>query len=210
MTATWDVTLWLNDVETFDYGDHGNARLPWQYRGNQPRLQALLLSFMDRLQSLEDVSIDVLAGRWPLTAVGDQLDTVGAIVGQARGEMVDAQYRLFIAAKILVNQSTGCTADIGEILAVMGYPDIDMLEYAGELLVSVAGSDYGEIIGPFVSDAGPGGIMFRWVHSDEADADTFQLSATLGADDTDTDSGFGALTEATQTTGGSFSGGLTP
>lgn len=210
MVATWDITLWLDDVETFDYGDHGLARLLWQYRGSQPRMQAFLDALLDSFQSLENVAFEVLANRWPLTAEGDQLDVVGKIVGQARGERTDDQYRLYIIAKILINKSKGRLANITEILDLMGYPTIEVIEhYPAELLVSVAGADYGEDIGPFVKLASPAGVAFRWTFSDEDAGDTFQFANTLGADDTDSSSGFGDLGEATQTTGGYFGGGMT-
>ena len=207
--ASWDITLWLDDIDTIDYDDVGVPRLVWQYSGDQPRMQAFLTAFLERIQSLEDVAVEVLVGRWPLTAIGDQLDTVGTIVGQERGERTDDQYRVYIVAKILVNKSKGRVSDIGQILTTMGVPTITIMEhYPAELLIFVAGIDDLENIGPFVAQAKPGGVAFHWVFSPEDAGDVFAMASTLGADEVDTDAGFGDLTGATQTTGGYFAGGI--
>lgn len=207
--ASWDLTLWLDDITPIDYDEVGVPRLLWQYRGDQPRLQALLTSFLERIQSLEDVALEVLANRWPLTAIGDQLDTVGKIVGQDRGERTDTQYRVYILAKILVNKSKGRISDIGTILDTMGVPTIDFQEsYPAELLVFASGMDDLENVGPFVAQAKPGGVAFHWVFSSEDEGDVFAVASTLGADEVDADAGFGDLAGATQTTGGYFPGGI--
>lgn len=207
MAATWDITLWLDDIETFDYAEYGYPRLPWQYRGEQPRLQAIQESLLDRLQSLEDVAINVMANRWPLTAIGVQLDTCGKIVGQARGEMTDDEYRVFIIAKILVNKSKGRASEIGEILDLMGFTSIDMRGARGELIVAASG-DYGEIVGPFVAQALPAGVRFAWVFTDEDYDDTFRFSDTLSTREVDADSGFGPISTAAQTSGGFWARGM--
>jgi len=50
------------------------------------------------------------------TAVGEQLDLLGSLVGQAREGMDDATYRLWIAARVLLNRSSGTGP---QILAIM-------------------------------------------------------------------------------------------
>jgi len=209
MPLTWDFTLWLDDVQTVDHTELGVNRLIWQYRGSQPRMQAWLSTYLDSYQTLEDTAIQVLANRWPLTAVGVQLDTLGEIVGQARGTLTDDQYRLFILARILVNKSIGRVADLGTIATVLGFDPIDIWEHSpGEVHVSVAGADFGELVIELLADAKAGGVMLRFTFSDEDEGDVFQMSNTLGADDTSITSGFGDLGETTQNTGGYFSGGF--
>jgi len=210
MTATWTMTMWLD--EDLDRAEHeltGRARLIWEYRG-KPRMESWLSAMLDPIESLEQVTLEVLVGRWPLTAEGVQLDTVGAIVGQERGEFLDGLYRIFIAARILVNRALGQSPEMGYILEVIGYPTIDCHEhYPAEIRFSVAGFQYGEYVGPLLRDACPGGVLLRWVWSDEDEGDVFQMADELGKDDTDADSGFGDLGEITQTTGGYWSGGMT-
>jgi hypothetical protein len=208
MPATWTATLWEDDVTLFEHGLMAFARLVWQYRGNQPRLQNWLASFMTQMDSIEGVSMDVLVGRWPLTAIGAQLDTLGDIVGQERGGMTDAQYRLFILARILVNRGNGRIEEINDILAILGAPTINSVEFfPAELRFSIAGIDDGDLIGDLIGEAKGGGVTLRWVWSEYLETATFQFADVLGADDTDATTGFGDLTEATQTTGGYLSGG---
>lgn len=209
MTTTWSTTLWLDDVDEIPVKEIGLAEMLPQYRGDQPRLQGALEALLDQIEGAQTVTLQVLANRWPLTAVGDQLDTIGRIVMQPRGELTDDQYRLFILARILVNRASGTIEELIEILERVGVSDMKISEfYPAELRISIADFDYGELIGELISEAKGGGIIFRWVWNEEEDDDVFQFAATLGADDADTDSGFGDLTEATQTTGGYWSGGL--
>lgn len=208
MVATWDITLWLDDIQTVDHEELGLARLIWQYRGSQPRLQAWLAAYLEQIQSLEDVAIQVMTDRWPLTAIGVQLDTLGKIVGQSRGTLTDDQYRLFILARILVNKSKGRAAELGDILTILGFPTIDIWEhYPGEIHVSVAGADFGELVVELLADAKAGGVLLRFTFSDEDEDDVFQMADVLGVGDIDADSGFGDLGGVAHTVGGHLSGG---
>jgi hypothetical protein len=208
MAFTWDFTLWLDDVQTTDHSEIGQARLIWQYRGDKPRMQAWLAAYLESLQTLEDTAIQVMANRWPLTAEGEQLDILGKIVGQERGALTDDQYRLFILARILANRSKGRASDLGEILEVLGFPTIDIWEhYPAEIHVSVAGADYGELVVEILDDAKAGGVMLRFTFSDEDEDDVFQMAATADYADIDVNSGFGDPDPAIQTAGGYLSGG---
>jgi len=208
MTTSWSMTLWTDDLTVFDHAGMGFARLLWQYRGDQPRVQAWLQAFTEQLQSIEDVAFEVLVGRWPLTAVGDQLDVLGRIVGQTRRGMLDAQYRLYVLARILLNRSNGRLEELYDILEVLGVTEVHAVEYyPGELTLWISGEEYGDLIGEIIGSAKPGGVTLHWIWSETPSANTFKFSSTLGADSVDADAGFGDLTEATQTTGGSWAGG---
>ena len=208
MTATWSTTLWLEDISQYDVSELRLARLIWQYRDDQPRLQAWLEAILDEVANLERVGFQILTETWPLTAIGEQLDTIGAIIGEPRGEKSDDLYRLFVLARILVNRSSGTFPEIIDILEIIGYPTIDVAEFwPCEIRVSVAGQLYGDEVADLIADTKAGGVTLRWVWSDVPAADTFQFANVLGDDDTDADSGFGDLGEVTQTTGGQFAGG---
>lgn len=208
MTATWSTTLWLNDVDQVDVVALGLARMIWQFRGDQPRLQGALEALLDEVQNLEDVSFEVLTERWPLTAIGTQLDTIGKIVGQERGELSDDQYRLFILARILVNRSNGRIEELIDILEIVGVTDMKISEFwPAEMRISIADYPYGDLLGGLLAEAKAGGVTFRWVWSEETRANTFAFGSSLGSDTVDANKGFGDLTEATQTTGGQWSGG---
>lgn len=206
MAFSWSFTLWLDDIPKVDHSELGLARLIWQYRGSKPRMQAWLEAYLDTYQDLEDVAIQVMANRWPLTAVGVQLDVLGKIVGQERGELTDDQYRLFILARILANKTKGRAANLEEILEILGFPTIDIWEhYPAEIHVSVAGADFGELIVELLADAKAGGVMLRFTFSDEDEGVVFQIASTSDYDDTDASSGFSD--DATLTAGGAISGG---
>lgn len=207
MVAVWDSILWLDDVEPVEHQELGAARHTLQYRRDtQPRLQGELDAFLYGLQSVENVSMDVLTGRWPLTAIGVQLDTLGKIVGQERGEMSDAQYRLWILVRILVNRGNGRTEELIHILDTLGAETIVVDEGTSEIRISVSGLADGDLVGSIIHDAKAGGVRLQWVWSEDTDDYSFQTAHTLGADDTNNASGFGDLAGATQTSGGAFSG----
>ena len=210
MPATWTAVLWLDDIATVDHSALGAARLLWQYRGSQPRLQGALDAWLTDIQSIEDVSIQVLTEVWPLTAVGVQLDNIGKIVQQERGELSDAAYRIMILGRILVNLSNGKVEELIEILDTVGIDisnDIFLDEFwPAEFRVDVVAATYGLVIGDLVIDWHPGGVSTMYVWNDQAEEDCFAMGDTLGADEVNVTGGFGDLGGVTQTTGGQFSG----
>lgn len=209
MPHSWTATLWTDDIAEVDHAPLGLARLIWQYRGDQPRLQKILEAYLIDSQSIEDVTVEVLVGRWPLTAIGDQLDTLGAIVQQGRRGLADDPYRLFILGRIFVNLSDGKVDELYTLLDTLGAIDGVLVDeyYPASIRIDVIGATYGEIIGELVHDWAGGGVRTLWVWNAEADADDcFAMGDTLGTDEINTTGGFGDLTGATQTTGGYFSG----
>jgi hypothetical protein len=209
MVATWSATLWYDDIEPVTHATLGLARMLWQYRSEQPRLQGFLEAFLNDCQSIEDVTLQVLTGRWPLTAIGVQLDTLGKIVGQERGTLTDDQYRLYILARIMVNKGNGRVEELIDICEILGCETIYVDEGTAEIRIDVSGVTDGNLIGDLISDAKAGGVRLTWIWNAQDDTDCFQMASTLGADDTDATTGFGDLTGATQTTGGYFSGTTT-
>ncbi len=206
MSYEWTATLWYDDIEPQDHVTTGDSQLLWQY-SDKPRLRALLSASLSQSQSLEDLAFAVLVGRSVYTAVGVQLDVLGKIVGQDRGEMGDDPYRLFVVARILVNRSNARIPELVDLLELLDVPTIKIMEYyPGELHISVAGTEYGELIGELISQASTGGMALRWTWSNEDADNTFTLSNTLGVDETDPNRGLGDLGGAS-TTGGRLSGG---
>jgi hypothetical protein len=171
-------------------------------------MQALLDAWMQQADSIENAALEVYVGRWPLTAIGEQLDVLGRIVGQPRGGRTDAVYRLWILARILVNRSNGKQEELFDILEVLGVTT-DILYgdyYPAEVYVSIVDEDNGDDIGQLLQEYKPAGVTLMVVWSSETEANTFAIGDTLGADEVNATGGFGDLTGATQTTGGYFSG----
>jgi hypothetical protein len=191
MAYTWSATLWYEDVALATHTPLGLARMLWQYRGQQPRIQAFLETYLDELQSAEDVTYDVLVGMWPLTAIGVQLDNLGDIVGQDRGGLVDEEYRLFILGRIFVNKGDGQWPQFFELMDILGYTETMVgyefwpacFEFASTSM------SYADTVGDLLFDLKGGGIAFRWAFTTYADTDTFKTATTLAADEADADEG---------------------
>ena len=63
--------------------------------------------FVGRYQTLEDVVQELLRNRWIEGAQGQQLDELGAIVGEPRLERIDEAYRPAIILRAELNRSGG-------------------------------------------------------------------------------------------------------
>lgn len=87
------------------------ARLPQQFRG-KTNVEALLSALVGPGQDLEDALYALLTERDVDTAVGQQLDDLGGIVGEARQGRNDDDYRRFVRARISVNKSKGTALDV--------------------------------------------------------------------------------------------------
>lgn len=91
--------------------ERGLGLLIEQYK-DKPRLAALLTSYLDRIQELEDAIWSVIEGRLIDQAVGVQLDILGKLVGQSRIDLDDEIYRTRIRTRIRANRSLGHPEDL--------------------------------------------------------------------------------------------------
>ena len=78
-----------------------------QYFTGKPRIDALLASWGTQNQDLENAAWAMLTQRGISSAVGDQLDNLGEIVGEPRQGRTDTAYRAAIRVRVLVNRSSG-------------------------------------------------------------------------------------------------------
>lgn len=85
-------------------------------------IQAILTAWLDQIQSLEDAIFAVYQSRILDNAVGEQLDLLGALVGEPRNNRSDTFYKVGIRVRILVNFSDGTPEDLAKI-GVAGAPD---------------------------------------------------------------------------------------
>jgi hypothetical protein len=89
-----------------------------QFRG-KPVIEALLSSYLSRVQELEDELWIVLWG-WVLgNATARQLDDLGAIVGELREGRDDTEYEAAIRVRIRINRSKGRTIDVIDVAALL-------------------------------------------------------------------------------------------
>jgi hypothetical protein len=175
---TWTATIWLEDIGTENHLEIGLNRLTSLYR-DKPRISGELESFLTQVQKLEDVTLEVILGIWPLTAVGNQLDILGEIVGQPRGELTDDQYRVFILGRVFINKSKGKTPEVYELLRILGIEAPILLSeyYPCAQEIEIYDTDLGEQIAALVFDWKPGGVSMTFKYS-EVDSDhVFRFSS---------------------------------
>jgi hypothetical protein len=90
------------------------ARLKEQFK-DKVKYNTFLDTFSNPSQSLEDALWQLLTERAIDTAIGSQLDNIGAIVGEARGGASDADYRPRLRARIAANRSNGTVRDLNKV-----------------------------------------------------------------------------------------------
>ena len=87
------------------------GRLLEQFK-NKPNIAALLSALAAPSQPIENALWQLLTQRALSTGIGAQLDAIGALVGQPRNGLVDADYARYIGARIAVNDSDGRVEDL--------------------------------------------------------------------------------------------------
>lgn len=98
------------------------ARLLSQYR-QLPRVTALVTTFAERVQTLEGAIVALYESRPLATAVGDQLDQQGAIIGLARNGLDDATYRVLLYGQIALNNSNATVDAIVSLVKLVWQTD---------------------------------------------------------------------------------------
>ena len=108
----------------------GLANLISQFSG-KVKIEAVLGIFLSKIQELEDVYSDLLTETTIDNSVGQQLDNIGSIVGEARLGRTDEPYRTAIKARIGLNTSAGIIEDIISIAISVANADvtIEITEY---------------------------------------------------------------------------------
>ncbi len=84
---------------------------------DKPLIVALLESVVEEVQTLEDLVYDTIQAFLLSSAVGVQLDILGAIVGWARNGLVDADYRRLILVGIQINRHDGQAENAAKIVS---------------------------------------------------------------------------------------------
>lgn len=107
---------------------------------NKPRWRAFLAVLIGEVQELEDANWLTHTSFDFETAVGDQLDIIGKLIGERRNDRTDANYRVAIAVRVLVNSSDG---KLEQLISIISTADSTLTSEAREVY--------------------PAGIMFRWL-----------------------------------------------
>lgn len=191
-----------------DHSDRAIELLAQQFRGNV-QVEALVRAFVNRIQELENLTIDVLNSLDIDAAVGQQLDLIGAIIGESRQGREDAEYRLYIRARIRLNIGSGTGPDIIDILTfVLAGRSAELRQYypasfVVELHGATTDEDAAEASAILIS-ATAAGVGSQLIFSEEDDATSFfwasgdseESSSTQGwSTDADDDAEGGVLSE---------------
>lgn len=121
VTGTTDLQL----VYQADHADRARADLPSALR--RPRLLALAGAVGGVFQVVEDLGFQVLADTPLQSAGGAFLDRWGALVGESRGGLGDAEYRRAISARIAADRCAGTVDALLAVWALLVLDDGDEL-----------------------------------------------------------------------------------
>lgn len=98
-----------------DHVEIGVDRLFGRSRGKK-NVEAVLRSYLQQVQDLEDLVHAVIDGRNLDVSEGEQLEFLGKLVGQSRTTPDDELFRIAIRARILINRSNGTLPELLRIL----------------------------------------------------------------------------------------------
>lgn len=113
-----------------EHVEEAKANLLDQFK-QKPNLEKLLEIYVRQIEDAERVAFELKEERFITTSVGEQLDGIGQIVGEARQGRTDPEYRVAIATRINLNLSSGRREDIIRmILGVVGATTtVQIIEY---------------------------------------------------------------------------------
>lgn len=155
-----------------------------------------------QVQDLENTIFAVLNGRGLESAIGAQLDGLGALVGEARVGRTDSVYRIWIGARIRLNLSSGTPNQILElvrILIAVGAGNPILTEYPpAHFTVETVGAltnDEATQIAAIAFAAVPAGVGADFIYSNQdnsgsflfADTATLEVSTAQGFSDNNPD-----------------------
>ena len=189
-----------------DFESDAKEALTDQFR--KDKIQALAGVFAAQIQDIENVCFQLLEGRSLSSAVGVQLDGLGALVGQPREGRSDTTYRIWIAARIRLNLSHGSAEDIYGIFSPLleAGQSVALTEYyPGAFLLDIYNATTPTAAAQFSSIlklAKPGGVRASLIYSEQNETDTFLFadnteitSTSQGFSDTSEDGAGGVLAE---------------
>lgn len=172
----------------------GVARLIDRYR--HERTSALLASWLGEVQAVEDALWQLLVERSVDSAVGAQLDVLGAIVGQPREGRDDETYRLWISARNMVSRSSGTTTQVLAIARQIVPAGVDATleeHYPAAFVVRLHGpidERTGYHVAHMLHLAKAAGVLFQMTWAVDPDADIFTMATLPDTSDLDSALGF--------------------
>lgn len=135
---------------------------------NQVNTPAILRAMCKRYDRLEAFYWEVIDKRLLDDAVGEQLDFLGDLVGEARNGRVDTRFRAAIRLRIHVNQSKGRVSDIIRFAVLTGAAEIQYSEGGtASFTLRLYGIDAPLDIAALLKRARPAGVQasLEWASS---------------------------------------------
>jgi hypothetical protein len=166
------------------------ARLPEHMKGDD-KLEALVRVLAAPMDGLQAECTLVSEAYRIETALGVQLDAIGAWVGLAREGRPDEDYRLWLQAQLLVLRTAGRAQDLETILTlVAGAAELELLDFVGYVQFSAAPLVRAEQVYAILHRAKAAGVRIGLVYSEYEDLILFgtpaeyTYDATVGIGDT--------------------------
>lgn len=137
-------------------------RLRQQYK-NLPLLEGFMDAFVEQIQQLEQVYIDLRDDRTIFNAEGVNLDAWGRLLNTPRNGLDDTAYRLILLGQIAVNVSKGTPEDLIQVFRLFTSPTYVSLNEsypANVQLTAVGGAPIGDVdaIKNAIKRAAPAGV----------------------------------------------------
>jgi hypothetical protein len=175
--------------------DQGLSRLLEQFRGKS-KLEALLRSYLRRIQELEDATWEVITLRALDVAEDAALDMLGRIVGRGRGDLSDEDYRIALRAQIRINRSSGTTEDliaVGVLSLPSGFALSLTEHYPAAVTIQVDGAVTWAILVLWQNlvTTKAAGVRLFLLWSQAAPADSFTFASQTSPQETSDDLGYG-------------------
>lgn len=166
-------------------------------------IEKLLSIIANPAQAVEDALQQLKSERFVDTAIGEQLDIIGRIVGQDREGLSDDDYRRYIRARIAANNSDGTIEDLLTVAFLVVYDEAAQLQIDNQGVATVVlrvnsialTTTVADILVKFLGLAATAGVRVILEYCDQAPATWFKWDTpSLGWDN-------GKLIDAKDTNG---------
>lgn len=184
------------------HSDDAVARFLFQYK-NKEKIEGHIRAYIDQIQDLENAYFSLRTRLSISQSEGVQLDGIGKIVGEPRGENDDPRYRVLLFARIGTNVSEGLPENIINVFKLLTEADWVQYQNLNDAQIMLTGTatfaDQDEVnfIFDSIQKAVSGGVRVNHIIC----SDTDEAFAFAGINANAPGLGFG---DEAQTTGGKF------
>jgi hypothetical protein len=138
---------------------------------DKPVFQGLLLSYLQNIQVVENLYRQLLDERDIYSAIGAQLDVLGALVGELRLGKEDEPYRQAIFSRIAINTADGTPEKALEILQVISSSNlVNVWEHYAAAVYYYTGGVVTNASGQTMDNSSPAGVVARLLFDENGDS----------------------------------------